>query len=136
MQPQLTHICLHVENLAECLQFYCRYCRLQVIEDRSEGGGGSIYLSATGTQNDLVFQLKSGGKTLALADDDERHFGFNVESREAVDDIAKRAAEAGILFFEAAEHLPGAYFCGVRDPNGNCIEFSYGHHAPPASVPA
>ena len=134
MRPRLTHICLHVENLDECLQFYTRYCGLEIIEDRSAAGAGSIYLSESGTQSEVVLQLKSGGTNLDLADGDERHFCFNVESREAVDDIVKRAGADGILMFEADEYLPGAYFCGVRDPNGNCIEFSYGQHAPPVSA--
>ena len=48
-----------------------------------------------------------------------------------VDDIANRAREDDILSFEPAEYLPGAYMCGVKDPNGNCVEFSYGHLVPP-----
>ena len=85
-----------------------------------------------GARDGMVFQFKSGGTSLVLNDDDERHFGFAVESREVVDEIAARASEEGILFFEADEYLPGAYLCGVKDPNGNCVEFGFGHDMPPA----
>ena len=131
MQPRITHICLHVENLEDCVRFYRRYCQMEVIEDHSEGGEGSVYMSEAGRQNELVFQFKSGGENLALAETAEQHFGFAVESREAVDDIAKLAREDEIIFFEPDEYLPGAYLCGVKDPNGNCVEFGYGHKVPP-----
>ena len=130
MQPKMTHLCLHVENLQDCVAFYRKYCQLEVIEDYSEAGEGSIYLSEPG-RHDMVFQMKSGGRNHKLADDEERHFGFILESREAVDDIAKMALNDQILFFEADEYLPGAYICGVEDPNGNCVEFGYNHPIPP-----
>lgn len=89
-------------------------------------------MSEAARQNELVFQFKSGGTNLTLDESEERHFGFAVDSREAVDDIAKLAREDDIVFFEPDEYLPGAYLCGVRDPNGNCVEFGYGHKLPPA----
>ena len=132
MQPRMTHICLHVDNLENSVDFYRRYCRMEVIDDRTVGGEGSIYLAEPGRETELVFQFKSGGKSQTLANDEERHFGFVVESREAVDKIAEIAREDGIVFFEPDEYLPGAYLLGVKDPNGNCVEFSYGHPVPPA----
>jgi len=131
MSPRMTHICLHVKNLNDCVRFYRRYCNMGVIDDRSEGGEGSVYMSEAGRQMEIVFQFKSGGENLTLSDNEERHFGFVVESRQAVDDIANRAREDNILFFEPDEYLPGAYLCAVKDPNGNCVEFSYGHAVPP-----
>ncbi len=131
MQPQFTHVCLHVENLEDCVDFYRRYCRMTVIEDRSANGEGSVYLSQAGSVGTLVFQFMSGGRTRSLADTDERHFGFAVESRDKVDEIAAMARQDRILFWEPGEYLKGAYLCGVKDPNGNCIEFGHGHPVPP-----
>ena len=131
MSPRMTHICLHVKDVDECTRFYKDYCKLQTIDERINEGEGSVYMAEVGRQAEIVFQLKSGGNNLTLAADEERHFGFVVESKQTVDDIAKRAREDGILFFEPEEYLPGAYMCGVKDPNGNCIEFSYGHSVPP-----
>ena len=132
MSPRMTHLCLHVESLDDCVRFYRRYCSMQVIVDRSKEGEGSVCLSEAGRKIEFVFQFKSGGKNFILADNEERHFGFIVESRQAVDDIADMAREDGVIFFEPDEYLPGAYLCGVKDPNGNCVEFSYGHRVPPA----
>jgi hypothetical protein len=98
--------------------------------DHSEGRASSVYMSEAGRQNDFVFQFKGGGANLTL--DEERHFGFAVDSRDAVDDIAQLAREDDIVFFESDEYLPGAYLCGVRDSDGNCVEFGYGHKLPPA----
>ncbi|TDJ72995.1 MAG: VOC family protein [Proteobacteria bacterium] len=131
MSPRMTHICLHVKELNVCIQFYRKFCSMDVIHERTNGGEGSVYMSEVGRQTEIVFQFMSGGENLALADDDNRHFGFAVESKQAVDDIANRAREDGILFWEPDEYIPGAYICAVKDPNGNCVEFSYGHPMPP-----
>ena len=131
MKPELTHICVHVENLNQSLEFYRRYCQLQVIDDRSDQGNGSIYMSEDGHSKSIVFQLKSGAKPHKLVETEESHLGFIVDSRKAVDEIAAMAEKDNILFFEAGEYLPGAYLCGVEDPNGNCIEFGFNHPIPP-----
>lgn len=133
MLPRMTHICLHVKDVDECMRFYKDYCKLQIIDERINKGEGSVYMSEAGRQSEIVFQFKSGGNNLTLAADEERHFGFVVESKQTVDDIANRARVDGILFFEPDEYLPGAYMCGVKDPNGNCVEFSYGHPVPPVT---
>jgi catechol 2,3-dioxygenase-like lactoylglutathione lyase family enzyme len=132
MLPRLTHICLHVKELDDCVRFYSGYCKLIVLDERVNDGEGSVYMAEAGNKREIVFQLKTGGDNLELTDADDSHFGFSVESRQAVDEIANRAREDNILFFEPDEYLPGAYFCGVKDPNGNCVEFGYGHRVPPA----
>lgn len=131
MSPRMTHLCLHVKELDECVRFYTDYCEMRVIDERVKAGEGSIYMSEAGRQTELVLQLKSGGDYRKLAAEEETHFGFAVESRQVVDDIALRARADGILFWEPDEYLPGAYFCAVNDPNGNLVEFSYGHPVPP-----
>ena len=102
-----------------------------VLDERVNDGEGSVYMAEAGRTGEIVFQLKTGGDKLKLTDADDEHFGFTVESRQAVDDIANRAREDNILFWEPDEYIPGAYFCTVKDPNGNFVEFSYGHPMPP-----
>ncbi len=72
MPPKMTHICLHVKELDVCVRFYQRYCNMDVNHERTEGGEGSVYMSEAGRQTEIVFQFKSGGDNLPLADDDER----------------------------------------------------------------
>ena len=58
---------------------------------------------------------------------DYSHVGFAVESREAVDAIAEQAQADGCLVWPPRqESFPVGYYCGLRDPNGNYVEFSYG----------
>ena len=130
MQPKMTHLCLHVESLQDCANFYRKYCQLEIIEDQSEAGEGSVFLAESG-RRDMIFQFKSGGRTQKLADNEEKHFGFILESRQAIDEIADMARSDQILSFEPDEYLPGTYLCGVEDPNGNCIEFGFNHPIPP-----
>ena len=131
MSPRMTHICLHVKELDDCVRFYSAYCEMIVLDERVKAGEGSVYMAEAGRQDEVVLQLKTGGESLILTDDSESHFGFAVDSRQDVDDIAKRAREDNILFWEPDEYLPGAYFCAVKDPNGNLVEFGYGHPVPP-----
>jgi len=131
MTPRMTHICLHVKTLDDCVRFYEEYCKMNVICERTNEGEGSVYMAESGRETEIVFQLKTGGDILTLAADSASHFGFIVESKQAVDKIALKAREDDILFFEPDEYLPGAYLCGVKDPNGNCVEFGCGHPVPP-----
>lgn len=131
MSPRMTHICLHVERLDECARFYERYCNMTVVDDRSEEGAGSVYMANPARESEIVLQLMSGGQNLSLPDSDNRHFGFAVESKQAVDEVARKARADACLFWEPDEYIPGAYLCAVKDPNGNCLEFSFGHSMPP-----
>jgi catechol 2,3-dioxygenase-like lactoylglutathione lyase family enzyme len=133
MYPRITHICLSVANLEDCARFYQRYCQMEINQDRSVSGQGSMYLSEAGKKAGLILQIKSGGAQQTPADNDETHIGFSVESREIVDVLASMARAEGVMLYEPGEYLPNAYFCGIRDPNGNCVEFGFGQHAPPAA---
>ena len=130
MKPRLTHICLHVNNLQACIEFYQKYCRLEVIEDRTSEGKGSVYMTAPDSQSPMMIQLMLGGETLQIDQQSERHFGFEVDAREDIDTIENMAEQDGILVFKADEYMPGAYLCTVRDPNGNPVEFCFNHQLP------
>ena len=130
MQPRLSHICLHVDNLDDCVEFYQRYCQLKVVEDLTSEGKGSVYIAEPDAQPRLIIQLMLGGKPLEIDPQSERHFGFEVDTREEVDRIADMANQEGILLFEADEYAPGVYLCTVKDPNGNPVEFSFNHYLP------
>lgn len=85
-------------------------------------------------ETDFIFVLMNGGQNLVLADNDYRHFGFALDSHAAVDDIAERARQAGCLVWEPRqEPFPVGYYCGLRDPNGNYVEFSYGQPLGPGA---
>ena len=65
---------------------------------------------------------------------DYSHLGFALESQAAVDAIADRARAAGYLVWEPREEpYPVGYYCGIRAPDGNMVEFSYGQPLGPGA---
>jgi len=78
--------------------------------------------------------LLPGGPGRDQAERDYSHFGFALDSREAVDAIAARAEKAGCLIWAPREEpYPVGYYCGLRDPDGNAVEFSWGQPLGPGA---
>jgi predicted lactoylglutathione lyase len=76
-----------------------------------------------------------GGPGRNQADNDFSHLGFALDSRAEVDAIARRAREAGILAWEPRqEPFPVGYYCGLVDPDGSFVEFSYGQPLGPGAA--
>ncbi len=140
MPPTLTHLALHVRDLAACIEFYRRYCRLEIVRERDRdagargGGKGVVWLAEKGRERDFVFVLISGGPGRSQAGNDYSHLGFALPSRQAVDAIAARAREEGCLVWPPKqEPTPVGYYCGLKDPGGNLVEFSFGQPLGPGA---
>lgn len=128
MATRLTHIALHVDAMDACIEFYKRYCNLEVTDDQVRGGRRVVLMAEPGQGTSFVLQLMGGGADTAPRPDEDRHLGFAVDSREEVDRLAAMAADEGILLWEIYEApFPMGYFCAVQDPNGNTVEISCGH---------
>lgn len=137
MGPSLTHIALHVRDLPASVAFYREYCAMNVVHERSDAGVEVTWLAEPGREKTFIFVLISGGPERTPATRDFSHLGFALPSREAVDDMARRAVGAGILVWPAREEpYPVGYFCGVRDPDGNAVEFSFGQPLGPGAEDA
>ncbi len=134
MSPALTHVALHVQDLDACVDFYERYCGLRLVHERGHGTERVIWLAETGREEELVFVLIANGKASVQASDDYGHLGFAVESRARVDEIAERGRREGILVWAPTDSpFPVGYYCGVRDPNGLTVEFSFGQPLGPGA---
>ena len=132
--PRITHLALHVADLDACIDFYRSFCNMAVIHQRGGGDQRIVWLAEPGRETDFVLVVMNGGRDLELPDDDYRHFGFAVGSRAEVDAIAQRASERGCLVWPPRdEPFPVGYYCGLRDPNGNYVEFSYGQPLGPGA---
>lgn len=132
--PRMTHVALHVRNLGACIEFYEDFCGLNIVHRRQGDSTTIVWLAEPGRETDFIFVLMDGGTDLDLRGDDYRHFGFAVDSRDAVDEIARRASALGCLLWPPREdEFPVGYYCGVRDPNGNYVEFSYGQPLGPGA---
>ncbi|WP_428261887.1 VOC family protein [Haliangium sp.] len=134
MSPCLTHVALHVRDLDACVEFYRRYCALKVVHERDDGDSRVVWLAEPGREQRFIFVLLSGGPGRNQDEHDYGHLGFAVQSRAAVDEIAARAAAEGCLEWPPHEEpFPVGYYCGVRDPDGIFVEFSYGQPLGPGA---
>lgn len=127
MSPnQLTHIALCVSDLERSVSFYKRFANLDLIAQREDNSMRVGWLGNPEVVSCFIIVLleteyEHPGKG------SYHHIGLELDSRDAVDQIASIAKEEGILESEAREHGPDAgYLCVIRDPDGNGVEFSYG----------
>jgi catechol 2,3-dioxygenase-like lactoylglutathione lyase family enzyme len=136
-RPVLTHVALHVADFARSVAFYREFCGLVPVHERGAGGDAVAWLAEPGREKELIFVLVAGGPRRARAEGDFTHFGFALESRAAVDAVAARARAAGCLLWPPREEpYPVGYYCGVSDPDGHAVEFSYGQPLGPGASPS
>ena len=134
MTPSFTHLALHVRDLAACVAFYGDFCGMRVVQERGGAGSRVVWLAEPGREEDFIFVLLPGGPGRDQGERDYSHFGFALDSREAVDAVAARAERAGCLAWPPREEpYPVGYYCGLKDPDGNFVEFSYGQPLGPGA---
>lgn len=133
--PILTHVALHVADLDASIAFYTEFCGLGIVHDRlNDEGGRVVWLAEPGNERTFIFVLIGGGRPRPQPKGDYRHLGFACASREEVDRIAARARESGRLAWPPREEpFPVGYYCGVADPDGSMVEFSYGQPLGPGA---
>lgn len=136
MVMAFTHIALHVRDIEAAAAFYAAFCGLTEVHRRADGAGGRVvWLAEPGKDPSFVVVLLSGGRRAPQAADDYSHLGFACDSRDEVDRLANTAAAAGCLVWPPRdEPFPVGYYCGVADPDGNIIEFSYGQPLGPGAA--
>ncbi len=130
----LTHLALHVADLAACVEFYRHYCGLKIVHQRRSGAKEICWLAESGKETEFIIVMMNGGPRHEIKPGDYSHLGFAVESKERVDQIAAQAEQAGCLIWTPREEpYPVGYYCGVRDPNGHQVEFSFGQPLGPGA---
>jgi catechol 2,3-dioxygenase-like lactoylglutathione lyase family enzyme len=123
-----------VRDLDACIDFYRVFCGMHVVHERTDGNRRVVWMAEPGREKEFIFVLVPGGVGRNQAATDYSHFGFALESRTAVDAIADQARAAGYLVWEPREEpYPVGYYCGVRDPDGHMVEFSYGQPLGPGA---
>lgn len=127
MKPAFTHCALHVRDLDTSIDFYRDYCGLEVVKEHGEGDGRVVWLATPGEEQNFVLVLLGGGSAHDQDKDDMTHYGFGVARRDDIDAITERARQDGCLHWEPRDYAPPTgYLCGVKDPTGYIVEFSYG----------
>ena len=135
-RPHLTHVATRSRDVAKSVDFYQRYAGLHVVHDRLDGGVRVVWLSEEARDPRFVLVVigipheEYTDRSLA------EHFGYDLPSRAAVDEIAARGAAEGILLQGPVYAGPiVGYFCMLRDPDGNIVEFSHGQPINPENLP-
>ena len=134
MTCNYTHLALHVRDLEACIDFYRRFCGLKIVHERGEPGERVVWLAEPGREREFIFVLLPGGPGRNQDEKDFSHLGFALDSRAAVDRLAEQAEAAGCLVWAPREEpYPVGYYCGLKDPDGNFVEFSYGQPLGPGA---
>jgi catechol 2,3-dioxygenase-like lactoylglutathione lyase family enzyme len=135
VQPHLTHVALFVRDPGRTVDFYQRFVGLHVVHDRTDEGTRVVWLSERERDPEFVIVAIAAPPADEGVPPHMAHFGYDVPSRAAVDEIAARAEKEGILEkgpLDAGDIV--GYLCIVRDPDGNLVEFSHGQPINPRRV--
>ncbi len=127
MGPTCTHVAILARDVAHASAFYERYARLVEVHRRTEHDVTVVWLGERGREREFVIVLIGAAHADPVDPAPLAHLGYAVESREEVDRVAQRAREESILIEAPRDGGPiVGYYCIVRDPDGNLVEFSHG----------
>ncbi len=136
MRPVLTHLALGVHDLDRTVAFYRKHVGLHVVHERIDNGNRIVWLAEREADADFVLVLFQVSAEVALGPGSLQHLGFSVASRAEVDAAAAAARAEGVLALEPVYAGPiVGYFCIVKDPDGNQVEFSFGQPINPRELP-
>ena len=135
MTAHLTHVALFVGDTVRTVDFYQRFVGLHVVHDRTDNRTRVVWLSEQQRDPEFVIVAITMPPSDSGFPPHMAHFGYDVASRADVDEIAKRAEAEGIL--DQGPTYAGpivGYYCIVRDPDGNLVEFSHGQPINPKQL--
>jgi catechol 2,3-dioxygenase-like lactoylglutathione lyase family enzyme len=124
MPVRWTHVVLKVSDLDRSIDFYRRFCALEVVRD-GRPAGHTVWLAASppaGAAPPFVLVLY-----LTAIDCRVDHLGFQCASRDDVERIAAEGERLGILAeppFDGGGDI--GYVTMLRDPDGHRVEFTFG----------
>jgi len=131
----LTHVALFVRDPARTIEFYRSFAGLHLVHDRTDNNVRVVWLAEKPSDPDFVIVAIGVAPSPPASPPPMAHFGFDVCSRRAVDEIADKAKAEGVL--DEAPTDGGSivgYYCILRDPDGNLVEFSHGQPIKPAAA--
>ena len=128
-----THVALPTRDLQASLDWYARWTPLVCVHDRRDDDGRTAWLGHPVDPGApahpfvlVLIEPSAGYDEVATALSPLAHLGFEMPSRQAVDDLAARARDAGVLHWDAVDlGPPVGYICAILDPDGNVVEFSH-----------
>jgi catechol 2,3-dioxygenase-like lactoylglutathione lyase family enzyme len=127
MRATCTHVALHSRDIDASVAFYAHYAGLHEVHRRIDGSMTVVWLGEADRHDPFVIVLLHGSHTDAEEPPPVAHLGYAVATREEVDRIAAEAEALGCAVVGPVYAGPiVGYFCMLKDPDGNWVEFSYG----------
>ncbi|MFQ5494406.1 MAG: VOC family protein [Phycisphaerae bacterium] len=122
-----THVALQVRDIDASAAFYDRYCGMRIVHQRESETGRVVWLGWGEDPPKFVIVLLEGAYDRNVQPQ-WQHIGMAVDSRGDVDTLYERAKADGLddLWSPRDGGEIVGYFCGVPDPDGNRVEFSFG----------
>ena len=128
MNGKLTHLALPCHDLEKTLQWYERFTPLKMIHQREDSGAKVAWIQASDKSIFLVFLQSPDSKEPKAILSPFAHLGIEMESEEEVNAIAEEGRHYACLAWEPRQEPdPVGYVCALSDPDGNLVEYSYGH---------
>lgn len=125
MNPTCTHVALLCNDVEASVQFYATHVGLHEIHRRTEHETTVVWMGEKGREDIFVIVLL--GLPRSSGEGPVAHLGYAVASRTEVEQTAVRGRAAGLTVRGPVEAGPVVgYYCLLRDPDGNWVEFSYG----------
>jgi len=123
-----THIALQVNDVERSIAFYREFCGMTVVHDRGDADVGRVVWLGWGEDPPkfiIVLLAKAYEKNIQPP---WQHIGMAVDSRSEVDAAFAKGQAVGLQgLWPPVDGGPiVGYYCGVPDPDGNIVEFSYG----------
>lgn len=126
MSMKCTHVALQVRDIEQSIAFYERYCGMRVVQDRTNSF--RVVWMGWGEQPPQFVIVLLNTPYESNRQPPYQHIGIAVGDPSEVDAVHQRAVASGIeTLWPPTDGGPiVGYFCGVSDPDGNMVEFSYG----------
>ena len=121
-----THIALQVLRIDDSIRFYQRFCGMTVVHERKEESH-VVWMGWGEDPPRFVIVLIARPYEQNIPPP-WQHIGMAVDSRETVDELFDRAQQDGLKgLWPPVDAGPiVGFYCGVPDPDGNVVEFSFG----------
>ena len=127
MTPTCTHVAILARDVERACSFYRRYAGLVEVHRRTEHGVTVVWLAEPGREREFVIVLIGAPHADPVEPAPLAHLGYAVASRDEVDRLAALARDEAMLVEDPRDAGPiVGYYCILKDPDGNLVEFSHG----------
>ena len=133
-EPRWTHVALRVRDIEASIDWYTTFTPLEVLQRNEDEFGFGVWLGMPDTADKpfILVLAQFLPETDPFAGSPQEvlapfaHFGMELPTREAVDEMAARGEAAGCLAMPPRDMGgPIGYICMLSDPDGNRVEYSF-----------